>query len=173
MQTGYFILVGLYFLGLVTRTVYELWKKTGRIDPKNKIIFAIVFAAMCLMWASWFGLCPLDPFRLVVLPAVKWLGFGLFVVGLVLAIGGMIQLRGVENIDHLVTTSLFAKIRHPMYTGFLLWIFGWAIYHGALLSLLFGLAAVGDILFWRALEEKNLLVEYGDVYLAYRKRTWF
>ncbi len=38
----------------------------------------------------------------------------------------MIQLKGLENINHLVTTGLFSKIRHPMYDGFILWILGWA-----------------------------------------------
>jgi protein-S-isoprenylcysteine O-methyltransferase Ste14 len=59
-----------------------------------------------------------------------------------LAVGALIQLRGVENIKHMVTAGLFRKIRHPMYTGFILWIFGWSVYHGALLSLAIGLFGV-------------------------------
>ena len=56
-------------------------------------------------------------------------------LGLGLALGGLFQLKGLENIDRLVTSGLFAKIRHPMYTGFILWILGWVIRYGALASL--------------------------------------
>jgi protein-S-isoprenylcysteine O-methyltransferase Ste14 len=82
-------------------------------------------------------------------------------------------LKGVENINHLVTTGLFSRIRHPMYAGFILWIFGWAIYHGALLSIIVGFMGIGNILYWRRLEEAELELRYGENYRRYRKETWF
>ena len=85
----------------------------------------------------------------------------------------MIQLKGLENINHLVTTGLFSKIRHPMYDGFILWILGWAIYHGAVISLLVGFVGIGNILYRRRQEERELESNYVEVYLDYRKRTWF
>ena len=60
-----------------------------------------------------------------------------------------------------------------MYTGFVLWIFGWAIYHGAAISLIAGLVAVINILNWRKVEEDELESKYGETYLKYRNRTWF
>jgi protein-S-isoprenylcysteine O-methyltransferase Ste14 len=60
-----------------------------------------------------------------------------------------------------------------MYAGFILWILGWAIYHGAMLSLAVGLVGIGNILCWRRLEEKELESRYGQVYQEYRKGTWF
>lgn len=93
--------------------------------------------------------------------------------GLVLAIGGLIQLRGLENIDHLVTTGLYARLRHPMYAGFILWIVGWVVAFGALISLAVGIVSVANILFWRWLEERSLQSQHGQVYLSYYQRTWF
>ena len=133
----------------------------------------IVFIAMCLMWASWFNMCSLDPFRISLLHIIKLFGFSVFLVGLILAIGALIQLRGLENINHLVTTGLFSRIRHPMYVGFILWIFGWAVYHGAILSLILGFVTIGNIIYWKRLEEKEMESNYGEVYLKYRKNTWF
>jgi hypothetical protein len=89
---------------------------------------------MILLWMSWFGMCPLDPLQLALPGILRQIGLGLLIVGLVLALGALAQLRGVENIDYLVTTGLFSKIRHPMYTGFMLWILGWAVYHNAMIS---------------------------------------
>ena len=173
MNTAYLVFLSLYLSSLIIRTGYELLKKAGRVNPKSVIIFAVVFAAMCLLWASWFSLCPLDPFRFALPDIVRWMVLGVVIVGLGLAIGGVVQLRGLENINHLVTTGLFSKLRHPMYTGFILWILGWAIYHGAVVSLVIGFVGIGNILYWRRLEEENMESWYGEDYRGYREGTWF
>ena len=173
MNTDYFIFLGLYLFSLVLRTSYELLKKAHRVNPKNTMVFAVILVVMCLMWATWFGMCPLDPLRLSLPEGVRWIGLALLIVGLGLSIGALVQLKGVENINHLVTTGLFSRIRHPMYAGFILWIFGWAIYHGALLSLIVGFVGIGNILYWRRLEEAELELRYGENYRRYRKETWF
>jgi protein-S-isoprenylcysteine O-methyltransferase Ste14 len=90
-----------------------------------------------------------------------------------LALGALFQLKGVENIDHLVTTGLFSRLRHPMYTGFILWILGWAIFYGAVASLVVGCVGIGNILFWGRLEDANLEARYGKSYREYRQGTWF
>ena len=104
---------------------------------------------------------------------VLWTGFSLFLIGLFFAIVAFIQLRGLENIDHLVTTGLFAKLRHPMYSGFILWILGWSIYNTAPVSFAAGLFGIANILYWRYLEEVRLLAKYGEIYKQYKKTTWF
>jgi protein-S-isoprenylcysteine O-methyltransferase Ste14 len=60
-----------------------------------------------------------------------------------------------------------------MYTGFILWIFGWVLAFGAGVSAFAGLACIGDVLFWRYLEENQLAAAYGTEYKEYRKQTWF
>jgi len=173
VRTDYLVFLCLYLVGLMSRTGYELLKKAGRVNPKSKMVFAVVFVGMCLMWASWFSLGPRDPWRLDLPGTAKWIGLGMVILGMALAIGGMVQLRGVENIGHLVTTGLFFRLRHPMYTGFILWILGWATYHGAVLSLVIGFVGIGNILYWRQLEEEALKSSHGEDYRVYRERTWF
>ena len=173
MNTYYLVFLGLYLGSLIIRTSYELLKKAGRVNPKRMIIFAVVFAAMCLLWVSWFSLCPLDPFRFALPGIVRWVGLGMLIMGLGLVLGGVVQLRGVENINHLVTTGLFSKLRHPMYTGFILWILGWALFHGAVVSLVIGFVGIANILYWRRIEEENLESWYGEDYRMYRQGTWF
>ena len=141
---------------MIIRAIYEELKKTGRVSPENRVTLSIVFLAMCLMWASWFNMCALDPLRVPLPPVVGWIGYGTFLVGLVLAIGATIHLRGIENIDNLKTKGLFSKIRHPMYLGFILWIFGWAIYHGAIASLFLRFVAGGYSFYWQRLEKREL-----------------
>jgi protein-S-isoprenylcysteine O-methyltransferase Ste14 len=82
------------------------------------------------------------------------------------------QLRGLENIDHLVTSGLFRRIRHPMYVAFILWIVGWSAYQGAVLSLAIASLGLASILWWRHLEEMALETAYGSAYANYRATTW-
>lgn len=173
MVTTYPIVAGLCLIGLTIRTSYELLKKAGRLGSKNKVIFVLVFVAMCLMLASWPVMCPLDPWRIACPGTVVWIGRGVVTAALALTIGGLAQLRGLENIDHLVTTGLFSRLRHPMYAGFVLWIVGWVVCYGAVASLAVGFVCIGNILTWRHLEEGALESRYGEDYRVYRQGTWF
>lgn len=172
MDSAYLILAGLCLIGLMIRNGYELLKKRGRADVENKVVFVVVFAAMVTMLATWPFVCALDPGRVVVPRGVRWVGLGMMAVGIALAMGGMIQLRGVENIAHLVTTGLFSRLRHPMYTGFILWIIGWVAVYGSMVSPVIGVVCIGSILYWRHLEECALESHYGDDYRIYRRGTW-
>ena len=158
---------------LALRCGYELLKDAHKINPESKPVFAVVLTVMCILWVSWFTLCRLDPFQIPLPDPIRWIGFSIFAAGMVLAVGALIQLRGVENIDHLVTTGLFKKIRHPMYVGFIAWILGWSIFHSAIFSLAIGLIGIVSVLWWRRLEEARLEVQFGATYQQYRLTTWF
>jgi protein-S-isoprenylcysteine O-methyltransferase Ste14 len=158
---------------LAVRCGYELLKDAHKINPESKPIFAVILTVMCSLWVSWFTLCPLDPFQIQLPDPIRWFGFSIVAAGMLLAVGALIQLRGVENIDHLVTTGLFKKIRHPMYVGFIAWILGWSIFHGAIVSLAIGLIGIFSVLWWRHLEEARLEVQFGTTYQQYRLTTWF
>jgi protein-S-isoprenylcysteine O-methyltransferase Ste14 len=173
MKTNFLILLVLYVACLTTRSTYEVFKKAGRVNLKSKIFFYMIFSVMCLMWVSWFMMCPVDPYAINVPVAVRWIGFGVFLLAWGLALGALIQMRGLEDIDHLVTGGLFSKLRHPMYTGFILWIVGWSVYQGAAVSLVAGVLGIANILYWRRLEDAAMESRYGDAYREYRKDTWF
>jgi protein-S-isoprenylcysteine O-methyltransferase Ste14 len=173
MNSAYLLFLFLYLIGLSIRTSYEILKKSDRVDRQNKIIFTAVFAAMFLFFAGWFGMCVTDPWQITLPDIIHWIFLGILIAGFILAFGALIQLKGVENIQHLVVGGFFKKLRHPMYLGFIFWIFGWSIYHGAILSLVIGFIGIGNILYWRLLEEKELESHYGEVYRSYQRTTWF
>jgi protein-S-isoprenylcysteine O-methyltransferase Ste14 len=173
MLRVWFVATALCLLALTVRTGYEVGKRRGRVDLHHRGLFVVVFVAMVTMLLAWPMMCPHDPWRIAVPALVRWLGRGLVGVALALAVGGMVQLRGVEDIDHLVTTGLYARLRHPMYAGFILWIVGWATTYGALVSLGVGALGIANILYWRHLEEDALEARYGETYRGYRLATWF
>ena len=73
----------------------------------------------------------------------------------------------------LVTSGLYARIRHPIY------VFGCLAYFGSLLALqswpiLAAWLALTPIEVLRARREEQLLTEaFGAEYVSYRRRTWF
>lgn len=169
----YFLYFWIFLICLALRAIYEILKKSGKTDPKNKPLFVFILAVMILLWASWFAMCPEDPIKMVIPEYIRWPGFGIWALGMLLAVGALIQLRGVENIDHLETAGLFAKIRHPMYLGFIFWIIGWVLYYRAGLSTIPGFIGIINVFFWRNLEEDHLEIAFGQRYIDYRKGTWF
>jgi protein-S-isoprenylcysteine O-methyltransferase Ste14 len=173
LSASFLLFVALFLVGLTIRGAYERLRKARKVEEGNRRAFLVVLAGMAMLWIGWFAMCPQDPVPLPVPDAGRWAGLGLVILGWVLALGALGQLRGVENIDHLVTTGLFARLRHPMYTGFVLWIVGWATFHGAAASLLPGLLGIASVQHWRHLEELKLESTYGDAYRDYRRSTWF
>jgi protein-S-isoprenylcysteine O-methyltransferase Ste14 len=169
----FIVAIILYLAGLLFRDGYEYLKKNRRLDPTNPRIFAATFTAMIVMWFSWFAMVWLDPARLALPAPVPWIGLAAFLLGLGLAVGGMWQLKGVENIDHLVTDGLFSRVSHPMYAGFVFWILGLSVFRGAAISFAIGCLGLVSILWWRRLEERELLASYGTEYAEYRDTTWF
>jgi len=172
MTTKFLVLAGLCLAGVSIRTVYEVLKQSGRVKPSNRLVFGVVLAAMCALLATWPFLCPSDPWRVDLPHAVGWIGLAMSAVAIAVAVGGLVQLRGVENIDHLVTSGLYSRLRHPMYYAFVLWIAGWVVHSGALASLGIGILCTAAILYWRHLEDVALESRYGEVYRAYRRRAW-
>ena len=173
MNITYIFLLGICLSGLIIRTSYEVRKKAGYTGTNNIYIFVVVFIGMCSMLLCWPFLSYTDPVKLVLPNVIKLLGISASIAGLILAICALLQLKKLDNIEHLVTTGLFSKIRHPMYTGFILWIGGWIIFYCAAVSLPAGIFIIANILYWRSLEEKNLELLFGAKYRQYRKRTWF
>ncbi len=117
-------------------------------------------------------MCDEDTTKLHLPEVIKVGGFILSSSGLLLFIIPLLQLKGLENIDMLVTRGVYSFVRHPMYLGFIFWVIGYPLAKDAGLSLLSALIWVPNILCWRYLEEKELLMRFKD-YKSYKKRTFF
>jgi protein-S-isoprenylcysteine O-methyltransferase Ste14 len=72
----------------------------------------------------------------------------------------------------LITSGIYSKIRHPMYLGFIFWLIGFPLIFEAIFSIILSLIFICNILFWRYLEEKELLDRF-PTYLDYKKKTIF
>jgi protein-S-isoprenylcysteine O-methyltransferase Ste14 len=72
----------------------------------------------------------------------------------------------------LVTSGLYARVRHPVYLGFALGLLGVAVAFANWAAVLVVLLVIIPSLLWRAREEERLLTAvYGEEYRLYRRRT--
>jgi len=93
--------------------------------------------------------------------------------GIISFLMGLYTIKTLESYKgDLITKGIYSKIRHPMYLGFILWLIGFPIFFGALFSLIISFLFIGNVLFWRYLEEKELLERF-PTYSAYKKTTLF
>ncbi len=102
----------------------------------------------------------------MVLAAVQQTGAGEFL--------GWSQALGTSQADaarppRLVTAGLYRWVRHPIYTGSLLFIWLMPVMSGNLLALNLGFSAYLFIGAW--FEERKLRAEFGPAYSEYARRT--
>jgi len=168
----FFILCGICIITQIVRTIYEILKHRKRVVP-DKHSFIIVFINMITLWISWFLLCSLDPFRMEMPAAVNYLGLVLVILGVLMFLVALSTIKSLETYaGDLITRGIYSRIRHPMYLAFILWLIGMPLFYGAGSSLALAVLFIANVLFWRHLEEMELLVRFSG-YREYRKRTIF
>lgn len=100
------------------------------------------------------------------------LGYALAFTGVGIFIQGWRELYHARQQDRLVTTGLYSLARHPQYIGLFIAIFGEGVVHWpTLFSVgLFPVIVLAYFLLARS-EENRVIEQFGDEYLAYRKRV--
>ena len=75
--------------------------------------------------------------------------------------------------DHkLVTSGIYEKVRHPMYTAFWVWAIGAAFLLPNWVAGFSGIIGFGTLFFLRVGQEEDMMrAEFGEEYEAYIKRT--
>ena len=105
-------------------------------------------------------------------------GDAICVLGLALMLLALATIR--DNIQvapepkagaHLVTSGVYARFRHPIYTGIVVTIVGLLVRRPALVTALVAVVVVGFLALKTRYEESRLLARYPE-YAGYRERSW-
>ena len=171
-NTLFEILVFVCMITHIIRAVYEVMKHK-QIIQASKLSFVIIFTNMFLLWTSWFMLCRFDK-SVLNLPAVfNYLGIALVIIGLVIFLTALLTIKTLETYKGgLITKGIYSRIRHPMYLGFIFWLIGMPIYYGAMYSMMLSIPFIINVLFWRHLEDIELLKRFPE-YEVYKRKTFF
>jgi protein-S-isoprenylcysteine O-methyltransferase Ste14 len=168
----FFALVITCIITHIVRSVYEILKHKQLLKP-GKLSFVIIFINMILLWVSWFLLCKYDISKIDLPDIIRYAGISLAVVGIIVFLIGLFTIKTLESYDgDLITTGIYSIIRHPMYSGFILWLISFPIYFESFFSMVLALLFIANILFWKHLEEKELEKRFPS-YPDYKKTTIF
>jgi protein-S-isoprenylcysteine O-methyltransferase Ste14 len=110
--------------------------------------------------------------------AMRWLGVALLALGGTLRIAPVFILGNrfsglvaIQPGHTLVTTGLYARIRHPSYLGLLVSALGWCLAFRSGVGVLLALLLVPPVIARMNSEEALLTSQFGAAYEAYRSRT--
>lgn len=144
----------------------------------RRILLPPVMLALCVI-----GIVAVNYFDLAVIPLlsgpIKFVGYGLFAVGIFLPIWGARLFRQQEtNIlpykdpDKIVTSGPFGFSRNPMYLGMLLVLIGLSVLYGTALSFIFPLAYFGIAnRYYIPYEEGRMAEVFGDEFTRYKTKV--
>ena len=172
MEKIFLIAVIVCIICNIVRFIYEILKHK-KIIKANQFTLVIIFTNMALLWVSWVLLCFSDVHRIEIADIIRYVGISLVGIGLVVFLVALFTIKTFESYEgDLITKGIFSKIRHPMYLGFILWLIGLPVYFGALYAFILAFAFIANVLFWRYLEEKELVERFSS-YMDYKKTTIF
>jgi len=182
--------LGLYsvgiFLGCLYLCVYYPKSMEARLivkSPSQPVQDKVATAVLSLAGLTALSFVPTDVFYLHALtePTLlpRLVGLGLAQVGLILLFVTMIQNEFAQPIvsiqkdrGHvLVDTGLYGRVRHPLYTSFLIWFCGAALCLGSTMMASFGTGILMLALWPRILIEESTLKRDLDGYADYMGRV--
>ena len=146
---------------------------------KDKIIYAIIILVMILGIL----LIPIDIFYLQVFEKAP---LGLQILGLIIYFSGFALVGKAQNQNDfiepvveiqtdrghsIIDTGLYAHIRHPMYSGFLLFFSGMALWHGSIFAFLLVPMVLFFLLSLRIKGEEEVLENEFNEYLEYKEKV--
>ena len=99
-------------------------------------------------------MCENDIYKINIPDIIRYVGLGITIAGILLFLIVLARIKTLESYKcELITTVLYAIIRHPMYLSFIMWMIGYAIFHQALISFLISFILTANVLYWKRLEE--------------------
>jgi protein-S-isoprenylcysteine O-methyltransferase Ste14 len=175
-RTGLIVInigIAVAFLALLPyrRETKREWRSRG-------VFVAFVIALMTEMFGWPLLLFLLSP--LVEIPVIApeyfqtlghWpasVGTALSLLGLALVVAGWRQIHRAEG---LVTSGVYRLMRHPQYTGLLLFTFGWILHWPSVLTLVLWPLLVAAYVWLAKREEAMAVEEFGAAYLDYAAKT--
>jgi len=179
LMFGFSIAISLWLLRFNPDLLAE--RLTGIGKPDQKTWDKVFLAFMGIAFFAWVIVMGLDAVRFRWSHVPRWLQ----VIGALLMLGSFyifyltfrensylspaVRIQ-TERAQTVVSTGPYLYIRHPLYTGFILYAFGTALLLGSWYGLLGSLVLIGMVA-WRAVHEERVLREELEGYSTYMKRV--
>ncbi len=162
----------------VKHWIIDRWGKEGYSRIFNVTSFlALIPASLSLNYWDWlyFLQSPELVNPLLFLSGVILLALGVVVAALAsrsISVSTVADMR-TDRKPALVTGGLYARTRHPLYLATILFLLSLIAFYPFSNILVFSLSFVGYVVIGAYLEERKLVIQYGEQYIAYRKTAGF
>jgi len=192
-ETTFRITFVILLLALLAMRIYFMIKvrrSGGRLTPDDqavereggrgvfffRVVFFLVlisFLGMYIAGAEWF-----DAFSIPLPAWLRWSGFILGICAVMFWSWAQIhldtqwsaQLQLIKN-HRLVTTGPYARIRHPLYLGMMVWGVSVALLTANWIFIAVCVLAIAGVM-WRVPKEEQMMLEnFGDEYKAFIRNT--
>jgi protein-S-isoprenylcysteine O-methyltransferase Ste14 len=152
-------------------------------SPQQSVKDKIIMAAIVLIFILGILLIPIDLFYLSIIEKAS---FTFQLLGLIIFTAGFLIIGKAQNQNdfiepvveiqkdrgHVVIDSgLYEYVRHPMYTGFILFFAGMALWHGSIFVTLLVSVSLFLALAYRIRSEEEVLEKDLEGYLEYKKKV--
>jgi protein-S-isoprenylcysteine O-methyltransferase Ste14 len=181
------------FLGMILIRLYYGWKSPDRkkslreltknaVEHEGRLSFALlilvgVFMVAALVLYIWFPTL----FPWLFLPFHDWLRWIGVIIGFIslfllwwihLTLGRAFSKALTIQEEHkVVTDGPYRRVRHPMYTAFLIYFLSWFLISTSLLFIIVWLLFLFTLIARMPKEEEMLITQFGEEYREYMKRT--
>lgn len=174
MSLKFLVAFAVCFACYVFHSVMHLLERKGHQFAESKVSHVIVPILTFAGYFAWGLMISWDPVRIgpasyVALP----LGLIMGITGIVLLVAGMVAKKGFGEVDHLVTTGIYSRIRHPIYVGLILVHIGFPLAVRSLVTLVSAAIWTPLIALWMHWEEQSLERRFGREYVEYKRITLF
>ncbi len=168
---------GLSALRVKTRIV-KRWGLKGysRLFTATSML-ALFIAVSAINFSNWFYFITSPDYLnlLLFLPGVVLTGLG---VAIAIAAANVLNVSTIADMrsdrkDILMTSGIYAYIRHPLYLAAILLFCGLALIYPFFKVITFSVSFCCYVLIGAYLEERKLILQYGKEYLEYRKKAGY
>ena len=158
---------------IMNETKPDFWES---LSPAQAAIVTVLVPSLYLLALAVAWIAP-KHFGFGIRPLV-YAGFTVGLSGVVLWIVAMIHLGKSLAVlpggERLVTHGVYKVLRHPVYLGIDMTLFGLFLAVGSTVGMIYFFVVVLPLNIIRSrFEEKALLQKFGDPYKTYRQQTWF
>ncbi len=177
LVTGWALFYGVHSFLALNPVKYYIMQQLKLRAKAYRLLYNVVAALTLLAIFIYLMLLPAQ-WLFAVSRAGQYIGlvaalWGLFIIRLAFRNYSFKQFLGLEaeQQNNLTVSGMQSKMRHPIYTGTLLLFVGLFLYAPSIKHLISVLCLCAYLPIGIHLEEQKLMKQFGDAYLAYKKKV--
>ncbi|MFW9847526.1 MAG: methyltransferase family protein [Candidatus Thorarchaeota archaeon] len=168
---------GMSALSIKSRII-DRWGKKGFSRLYTLTSVTTITVAFLSMWFwDWLYLIlrPNEINLLLLIAGILFGGLGAIIAiraSAIISVSTVADMR-TDRVPELITDGLYSRIRHPLYLATILLLIALALIYPFPRVITFAIGLMGYTMIGAYLEERKLIIHYGEEYLNYKKQAGF